>query len=91
MRFVNLVENGVVTPQATVSTGRHNVINVSGLTGKGTLRFEVSIDAGVTYVEDESLACTVDGVIVLQNAPAIIRAKLDDITNTNGLLVQLGY
>ena len=83
MRFVNLVENGVVTPQATVSTGRHNVINVSG--------FEVSIDAGVTYVEDESLACTVDGVIVLQNAPAIIRAKLDDITNTSGLLVQLGY
>lgn len=91
MKFVPLVKNDVVTPQATVFTGRHNVISVSGLTGNGTLKFEVSVDGGVTYVEDFSLECNVDGLITLENAPGIIRAKLGDVSSTSGLLVLLGY
>lgn len=91
MKYVDLVKGGVVKEAATVSTGRNNVINVHGITGNGTLKFEVSVDGGTTYVEDETLETTADGPIVLENAPAIIRAKIDDVVNASTLLVQLGY
>lgn len=91
MKWVDLVKDGSVTIAATVSTGRNNVINVGGLTGNGTLKFEVSVDGGTTYVEDSSLEVTEDGVIVLHNSSAMIKAKLDDVSDTTNLKVQLGY
>lgn len=91
MKFVDLVKDGVVTPQAIVFGGRRNVIMVSGIAGKGTLTFEVSIDGGNTWVEDTSLQCNSDGPIVLENAPGIIKANLESVTSTTGLLVQLGF
>ena len=91
MKFVDLVKDGVAKEHATVNTGRHNVIVVSGITGNGTLKFDVSVDEGVTWVEDSSLEFSEDGVKVLHNAPAILKAKLDDVTDASAIAVQLGY
>lgn len=91
MKFVDLVKDGVVTQYATVSTGRHNVLVVSGITGNGTLKFDVSVDDGVTWVEDASLECTDDGDIVLEKASVILKPKTDAVTDASGLVVQLGF
>lgn len=91
MKFVDLYKDGVSKEHATVSTGRNNILKVSGMNGNGTLRFEVSVDDGVTWVEDSTLEFTADGVKVLHNSPAILRAKVDDVVDTTELLVQLGY
>lgn len=91
MKFVDLVKDSAAVEQATRYDGRNNVIVVSGITDNGTLKFEVSVDDGTTWVEDSSLEFTEDGVKVLHNAPAILKAKLDDVTDTTNLKVQLGY
>lgn len=91
MKFVDLVKDGVAVEQAIRHEGRNNVISVSGITGNGTLKFEVSVDDGTTWVEDSSLEFTEDGVKVLHNAPAILKAKLDDVTDATAIAVQLGY
>lgn len=91
MKFVNLVEDGVVKEHATVNTGRYNTIVVSGISNNGTLKFDVSVDDGTTWVEDASLEFTEDGVKVLHNAPAILKAKLDSVTDATAITVQLGY
>lgn len=91
MKFVDLVKDGAAVEQATRYDGRNNVIVVSGITGNGTLKFEVSVDNGTTWVEDSSLEFTEDGVKVLHNAPAILKAKLDDVTDATAIAVQLGY
>ena len=91
MKFVDLVKGGVVTEHATVSTGRNNVIVVSGVSNNGTLKFDVSVDDGTTWVEDQTLEFTEDGVKVLHNAPAIIKAKIDAVSDASGLVVQLGF
>lgn len=91
MKFVDLVKDSAAVEQATRCDGRNNVIVVSGITGNGTLKFEVSVDDGTTWVEDLSLEFTEDGVKVLHNAPAIVKAKLDDVSDTTSLKVQLGY
>lgn len=89
MKFVDLVKDGAVRQQATQYDGRNNIIVVSGLSG--TLKFEVSVDGGLTWAEDTSLEFSEDGVKVLHNSPAIIKAKLDDVSSTTGLKVQLGF
>jgi len=91
MKFVDLVKDSVAVEQATRCDGRNNVIVVSGITGNGTLKFEVSVDNGVTWVEDSSLEFSEDGVKVLHNAPAIIKANLNDVTDATAITVQLGY
>ena len=91
MKFVDLVKDSAAVEQATRYDGRNNVIVVSGITDNGTLKFEVSIDDGTTWVEDTSLEFTEDGVKVLHNAPAILKAKLDDVTDATAITVQLGY
>ena len=91
MKFVNLVEDGVAKEHATVNTGRYNTIVVSGISNNGTLKFDVSVDDGVTWVEDASLEFTEDGVIVLQRSAAIIKPKLDAVSDASGLVVQLGF
>lgn len=89
MKFVDLVKDGVVTERATENGGRNNLLIVSGLSG--TLKFDVSVDDGTTWVEDGSIEFSEDGVKVLHNAPAILKAKLDDVADTTNLKVQLGY
>lgn len=91
MKSVDLVKDGVVTERATEYDGRNNLLIVSGLTGNGTLKFDVSVDGGTTWVEDGSIEFSEDGVKVLHNAPAILKAKLDSVTDTTNLKVQLGY
>ena len=91
MKFVDLVKDSAVVEQAIRHEGRNNVISVSGITGNGTLKFEVSVDDGTTWVEDSSLEFSEDGVKVLHNAPAILKAKLDDVTDATAIAVQLGY
>lgn len=91
MKFVDLVKDSAAVEQATRYDGRNNVIVVSGITDNGTLKFEVSVDDGTTWVEDASLEFTEDGVKVLHNAPAILKAKLDGVTDKTNLKVQLGY
>ncbi len=91
MKCVDLVKDGVVTERATEYDGRNNLLIVSGLTGYGTLKFDVSVDGGTTWVEDGSIEFSEDGVKVLHNSPAILKAKLDDVTDTTNLKVQLGY
>jgi len=91
MKVVDLVKDSVVIEQATRYDGRNNVIVVNGITGNGTLKFDVSVDNGTTWVEDSSLEFSEDGIKVLHNAPAIIKAKLDDVTDATSLKAQLGY
>lgn len=91
MKFVDLVKDSAAVEQATRCDGRNNVIVVGGITDNGTLKFEVSVDDGTTWVEDASLEFTEDGVKVLHNAPAILKAKLDDVTDATAIKVQLGY
>lgn len=91
MKFVDLVKDGVVTERATEYDGRNNLLIVSGISSNGTLKFDVSVDGGTTWVEDSSLEFTADGVKVLHNAPAILKAKLSDVADTTNLKVQLGY
>ena len=91
MKFVDLVKDSAAVEQATRYDGRNNVIVVSGITDNGTLKFEVSVDDGTTWVEDTSLEFTSDGVKVLHNAPAILKAKLSDVDDATNLKVQLGY
>ena len=91
MKFVDLVKDSAAVEQATRYDGRNNVIVVSGITDNGTLKFEVSVDDGTTWVEDASLEFTEDGVKVLHNAPAILKAKLDSVTDAPAITVQLGY
>jgi len=91
MKFVDLVKDSVAVEQAIRHEGRNNVISVSGITGNGILKFEVSVDDGTTWVEDSSLEFSEDGVKVLHNAPAILKAKLDDVTDASAIAVQLGY
>ena len=91
MKFVDLVKDGAAIEQATRCDGRNNVIVVSGITDNGTLKFDVSVDDGTTWVEDGSIEFSEDGVKVLHNAPAILKAKLDDVTDATAIKVQLGY
>lgn len=79
------------TPQAVVLSGNANVLAITGMTGNGTLRFEVSVDGGTTYIEDESLECNDNAIITLENANAIIRAKVEDVTDATAVKVILGY
>lgn len=91
MRFVNLVENGVASQQAIRNEGRNNVIFVKGITNNGSLKFAVSVDGGVNWVEDESLVFDADGVVVLHKSNAIIKPVLDDVSDSSLLVVKLGF
>jgi len=91
MKYADLFKDGVSKEQSVVFTGRNNVLVVSGITDNGTLKFEVSVDGGTTWVEDSTLEFTTDGTKVLHNVSAMIRVKTDDVDDTSDLLVQIGY
>ena len=91
MKFAYLLKDGVATNVATVNTGRNNILVINGMDDNGTLKFEVSVDGGTTFVEDNSLETTESGIITLHNAAAIIKVKTDAVTSTTGVVVMLGY
>ena len=89
--FKAIYENKVSTPQAIVLGAANNVIVVSGMNNNGILKFEVSVDGGTNWVEDESLQFEANGTITLERVNAIIRANVTQVTNTTNVKALLGY
>lgn len=90
-RFKVIYANSKSTPQAIVNGTENNVIVVSGMNNNGILRFEVSVDGGTTWVEDESLQFEKNGTVTLERINAQIRAKVTDVVNVANVKAVLGY
>jgi hypothetical protein len=90
-KFKTLYANSTATPQAIVNGTENNVIVVSGMNSNGILKFEVSVDGGTTWVEDESLQFEANGTVTLERINAMIRAKDTGVTNKANVKAQLGY
>jgi len=82
---------GVNEALAVVKNGCNNVLQITGISGNGTVKFETSADGGSTWVEDETLEKSADGNITLENVNAIVRTVDTAVTDKTLLKIILGY